>query len=257
VTVPTEPHLHWRSLAQLRRGLAAGEFSSLELTRHLPERTARHDGARQRFIHLADDALEQARASDRRRGKRSAGPAGPFDGVPVALKDNDLTTRMPTTAGSTAQGIAFAAHDSACAERLRAAGALLGGTTRTHEFAWGTTTPPIANPWGISRVPGGSSGGSGAAVAEGFVPLALGSDTGGSVRIRASFCGVVGLKPTFGRISRDGIVPHSWSLDHPGPLARSVEDDALALGVLAGHDPRDPACQAWPVPDCTAACAPA
>jgi aspartyl-tRNA(Asn)/glutamyl-tRNA(Gln) amidotransferase subunit A len=87
------------------------------------------------------------------------------------------------------------------------------------------------------------------------VPLALGSDTGGSVGIRASFCGVVGLKPTFGRISRDGIVPHNWSLDHPGPLARSVEDAALALGVLAGHDPRDPACQAWPVPDCTAACA--
>lgn len=253
MTAPGGPELHWASLNQLQRGLAAGAFSSVELTRHLLERTARHDGALQSFIHLADDALAQARASDRRRGKRSAGPLGALEGVPVALKDNYLTRRMPTTAGSTAPGIAFAQHDSACTARLAAAGAVLIGKTRTHEFAWGTITPPVANPWDISRIPGGSSGGSGAAVAAGFVPLALGSDTGGSVRIPASFCGVVGLKPTFGRISRHGIVPHSWSLDHPGPLTRSVEDAALALGVLAGYDPRDPACQAQPVPDYTAA----
>ena len=247
----TDGELHWRSLAQLQRGLSAGEFSSVELTRHLLDRVQAHDDALQSFIHLADDALDQARASDRRRRRRGAGPGRPLEGIPVALKDNYLGAGMPTTAGTTAAGIDFPMHDAACVERLRAAGCVLVGKTRTHEFAWGTLTPPVANPWDLERVPGGSSGGSGAAVAAGFVPLALGSDTGGSVRIPASLCGVVGLKPTFGRVSRHGIVPHSWSLDHPGTLSRSVEDVALALQVLAGYDPRDPACQDQPVADYT------
>ena len=169
----------------------------------------------------------------------------------MALKDNYLTRGMPTTAGTTAPGIEFPQEDSACAERLRAAGCILLGKTRTHEFAWGTVTPPVANPWDTERIPGGSSGGSGAAVAAGLVPMGMGSDTGGSIRIPASFCGVVGIKPTFGRVSRHGIVPHSWSLDHPGPLTRTVEDAALVLNVLAGYDARDPACQDQPVPDFT------
>ena len=214
-------------------------------------RVARYDQAIKSFIHVSKHALTQARASDTRRSRRSA-TLGPLDGIPVALKDNYLTADMPTTAGTSAPGLTFAAEDSACAQRLRAAGCVLIGKTRTHEFAWGTISPPVSNPWDIERIPGGSSGGSAASVAAGFVPLALGSDTGGSVRIPASFCGTVGFKPTFGRISRVGIVPHSWSLDHPGPLTRTVEDAAIAMNILAGYDPRDPACQNQPVPDYTA-----
>jgi aspartyl-tRNA(Asn)/glutamyl-tRNA(Gln) amidotransferase subunit A len=235
-------------MATLKRSLAADELSSVEITGLLLERIAAHDDQVKSFINLANDALAQARASDRRRKR---GSARPLEGVPVALKDNYLSAGMPTTAGTRAEGIVFPQSDSACAERLRAAGCVLIGKTRTHEFAWGTVTPPTANPWNLDCIPGGSSGGSGAAVAAGFVPMAMGSDTGGSIRIPASFCGVVGLKPTFGRVSRHGIVPHSWSLDHPGPLTRSVEDAALVMNVLAGYDARDPACQDRAVPDHT------
>lgn len=242
--------LQWATIAQLRHWLAAGDLSCVELTGHLLSRIAEHDGRLNAFIHLADDALDQARASDRRRSRNTA-RIRPLEGIPVALKDNYLTRGMPTTAGTTAPGIEFPQVDSACAERLRAAGCILLGKTRTHEFAWGTVTPPVANPWDTERIPGGSSGGSGAAVAAGLVPMGMGSDTGGSIRIPASFCGVVGTKPTFGRVSRHGIVPHSWSLDHPGPLTRTVEDAALVLNVLAGYDARDPACQDQPVPDFT------
>lgn len=243
--------IEWASLKELGKGLAKGHFSSAELTQHLLNRVGRHDGAIQSFIHISEHALEQARASDQRRRLRNA-TLGPLDGIPVALKDNYLTADMPTTAGTTAIGVAFPMEDSACAQRLRAAGCILLGKTRTHEFAWGTISPPVSNPWNIERIPGGSSGGSAVSVAAGFAPLAMGSDTGGSVRIPASFCGTVGLKPTFGRISRVGIVPHSWSLDHPGPLTRTVEDAAIAMNVLAGYDPRDPACQDQAVPDYTA-----
>jgi len=245
--------LHWASIGQLRGWLDAGELSSVELTGHLLDRIAAHDSRIQSFIHLAADALAQARASDHRRRRGRAAPVRPLEGIPVALKDNYLSEAMPTTAGTSAPGIRFSLEDSACAQRLREAGCILIGKTRTHEFAWGTITPPVANPWNLDRIPGGSSGGSGAAVAAGFVPMGMGSDTGGSIRIPASFCGVVGLKPTFGRISRHGIVPHSWSLDHPGPLTRTVEDAALVLNVLAGYDSRDPACQDQPVPDHTRA----
>jgi aspartyl-tRNA(Asn)/glutamyl-tRNA(Gln) amidotransferase subunit A len=245
--------LHWASMAQLGRGLAAGKISSVEITNHLLARISALDGRVQSFVHVAEDALAQARASDKRR--RSGGRSGgvkPLEGIPVAIKDNYFTTGMPTTAGTTAPGISFPQDaDSACVERLRAAGCVLVGKTRTHEFAWGTVSPPTANPWDLERIPGGSSGGSGAAVAAGFAPMGMGSDTGGSIRIPASFCGTVGLKPTFGRVSRHGIVPHTWSLDHPGALTRTVEDAALTLNVLAGYDARDPACQDRPVADYT------
>ena len=120
-----------------------------------------------------------------------------------------------------------------------------------HEFAWGNVTPPSKNPWDVGRVPGGSSGGSGAAVAAGIVPVAMGSDTGGSIRIPAALCGTVGLKPTFGRVSRAGIVPHSWSLDHAGPLSYTVADSAYALNAIAGYDPADPGSARADVPDFT------
>lgn len=241
--------LHWATISELRAWLCAGDLTSVELTRHSIERIAEHDGRLNAFIHLADDALEQAKASDCRR--RTADTVLPLEGIPVAFKDNYLTRGMPTTAGTTAPGIVFPQEDSTCAALLRAAGCVMIGKTRTHEFAWGTVTPPVANPWDIKRVPGGSSGGSAAAVAAGFVPMGMGSDTGGSIRIPASFCGVVGMKPTFGRVSRHGIVPHSWSLDHPGPLTRTVEDAAIVMNVLARYDARDPACQDQPVPDFT------
>jgi aspartyl-tRNA(Asn)/glutamyl-tRNA(Gln) amidotransferase subunit A len=241
--------LHWYSMAQLARALRDGKTSSAEVTKQLLARIEALDGKVQSFVHVAKDALDQARASDKRR---RGGRVRPLEGIPVAIKDNYFTTGMPTTAGTAAPGISFPQDsDSACVERLRAAGCVLVGKTRTHEFAWGTVSPPTVNPWNLECIPGGSSGGSGAAVAAGFVPMGMGSDTGGSIRIPASFCGTVGLKPTFGRVSRHGIVPHTWSLDHPGPLTRTVEDAALTLNVLAGYDARDPACQDRPVPDYT------
>jgi aspartyl-tRNA(Asn)/glutamyl-tRNA(Gln) amidotransferase subunit A len=232
-------------------GLAAvirsRKLSPVALMEALLDRIAAIDPELQSFIHVSDTALRQAHAAEKtlRQGKAT----GPLHGIPIAIKDNYLTLDMPTTAGTTASGYDFPMQDAAAVKRLRDAGAIAIGKTRTHEFAWGNISPPTKNPWDFRRIPGGSSGGSGAAVAARLVPAALGSDTGGSIRIPASLCGVVGLKPTFGRISRDGIVPHSWSLDHAGPLTRSVRDAALLLNVMAGYDPNDTACQDRPVPD--------
>jgi aspartyl-tRNA(Asn)/glutamyl-tRNA(Gln) amidotransferase subunit A len=239
------------SIAALAPRIQAGTLSPVALTEASLERIARHDDALKSFVHVSASA--RAQAEEAARDIRAGQYRGPLHGMPIAIKDNYLTRDMPTTAGTTAPGIAFPEIDSTGAARLRAAGAVLIGKTRTHEFAWGTVTPPTANPWDKARVPGGSSGGSGAAVAAGLALAALGSDTGGSIRIPASLCGVVGLKATFGRVSRAGIVPHSWSLDHAGPLTRSVADAALLLSVLAGADPDDPACSARPVPDYAAA----
>jgi aspartyl-tRNA(Asn)/glutamyl-tRNA(Gln) amidotransferase subunit A len=236
-----------QTIDELAPGLRAGSVSPVALTEACLDRIGQHDSKLKSFIHLAADALEQARNAERdlKRGKW----LGPLHGVPIGIKDNYLTADMPTTVGSTAPGLRFPLRDSAAAARLRAAGAILIGKTRTHEFAWGNVTPPVRNPWDPTRVPSGSSGGSGAAVAARFAPAAMGSDTGGSIRMPAAACGVVGLKATFGRVSRDGIVPHSWSLDHAGPLTRTVADAAHLLQVLAGYDPADPACQDQPVPD--------
>jgi aspartyl-tRNA(Asn)/glutamyl-tRNA(Gln) amidotransferase subunit A len=234
-------------VAQIREG----SLSPVALVEETLDRIARVDPALRSFICLADDALGPAKAAEAKLA--GGGTVGELHGIPIGIKDNYLTADMPTTAGTTAPGATFPFRDSAVAARLRASGAILIGKTRTHEYAWGTETPPVCNPWDHTRIPGGSSGGSGAAVAAGLCLAAMGSDTGGSIRIPASFCGTVGLKPTFGRISRDGIVPHSWSLDHAGPLTRSVTDAALLLGVLAGRDPADPATLAAPVEDYVAA----
>jgi aspartyl-tRNA(Asn)/glutamyl-tRNA(Gln) amidotransferase subunit A len=240
-----------QSIDELAPGMRAGKISPVALTEACLDRVRTHDDKLKSFIHVAADALEQARRAQREiaRGKW----LGPLHGVPIGIKDNYLTADMPTTVGSTAPGLEFPTRDSAAAARLRAAGAVLIGKTRTHEFAWGNVTPPVRNPWDLTRVPSGSSGGSGAAVAARFCPAAMGSDTGGSIRMPAAACGIVGLKPTFGRVSRDGIVPHSWSLDHAGPLTRTVADAAHLLNVLAGYDAADPACQDRPVPDYTKA----
>lgn len=231
--------------------IRAKALSPVELTQACLDRIAQVDDRLLSFICLAPDALEQARRAEAEiaRGKWR----GPLHGIPLGIKDNYLTADMPTAAGTTAPGIAFPRRDSAAVARLRRAGAVLMGKTRTHEFAWGNVTPPVRNPWALDRVPSGSSGGSGAAVAAGLCAAAMGSDTGGSIRMPAAACGVVGLKATFGRVSRDGIVPHSWSLDHAGPLTRSVADAAILMNVLAGYDPADPACRNEPVPDYRAA----
>jgi aspartyl-tRNA(Asn)/glutamyl-tRNA(Gln) amidotransferase subunit A len=225
----------------------SGALKPTALTRAYLDRIAAVDGKLNSFIHVATDALAQARAAEReiKAGKYR----GPLHGIAVCMKDNYTTADMPTTVGSTAPGLSYPMRDAAAAKRLREAGAILIGKTRTHEFAWGNVTPPVRNPWDLERVPSGSSGGTGAAVAAGLCAAGMGSDTGGSIRMPASVCGIVGLKATFGRISRDGVIPHSWSLDHAGPLTRTVADTVHMLQVLAGYDPADPACQDQPVPD--------
>ena len=227
-----------RPITELAGEIAAGRLSPVELTEAMLERIGRLDPRFESFVHVSDTALDQARQAEREI--RAGSPRGPLHGIPVAVKDNYLTADMPTTVGTRAPGIEFPRRDAHAVSRLREAGAVLIGKTRMHEFAWGTVTPGSRNPWNAERVVGGSSGGSGAAVIAGFCSAALGSDTGGSIRIPASICGTVGLKPTFGLVSRDGLVPHTWSLDCAGPLTGSVADAALLLNVLAGHDSNDP-----------------
>ena len=199
---------------------------------------------------------EQALADARRcEGEILRGDyRGPLHGVPVALKDLYDTAGVRTTAASKIYAHRVPAEDATSVARLRAAGAVIIGKTNLHEFAYGVTTDssyfgPTRNPWDLARVPGGSSGGSGAAVAAGLCAAATGSDTGGSIRIPAALCGIVGLKPTYGRISCHGLLPLSWTLDHAGPMTRSVYGAAAMLTAMAGYDPRDPASADVPVPD--------
>src|SRR5207248_4211651 len=179
---------------------------------------------------------------------------GPLHGIPIAVKDLFATKGIRTTAGSRILADWIPDEDATVVRRLREAGAVLLGKLGLHEFAYGISSVNphfrhLHNPWDPTKIPGGSSGGSAVAVVAGEAYAALGSDTGGSIRIPASLCGCVGLKPTFGRASLFGAVPLAWSLDHPGPLARSVRDVALAMAAIAGHDPRDPVSVDRPVAD--------
>lgn len=203
---------------------------------------------------------ERARDDARRAADEIAGGTyrGPLHGIPIGLKDLYETAGIRTTGGSKTLADHVPAKDSTAARKLREAGSVLLGKTNTHEFAWGTTTNnpfygATHNPWDLDRIPGGSSGGSGAAIAAGMAAGALGTDTGGSIRIPAALCGCVGLKPTFGRVSKAGVLPMSWQLDHPGPLTKTVEDAAIVLGAIAGYDPDDFATVPVPVPDYRAA----
>ncbi len=250
-------------LAQLTLSQAAdlirqGVLSPVELTEALLERIARLNPRLNAYIRVTvDEAHQGARAAEQRLAayRRSGSPPlPPLLGVPLALKDLFDMRGLPTTAGSPIRAHAIAEEDAAVTARLRAAGAVLLGKLNLHEWALGVTTVnphfgPTHNPWDPDRVSGGSSGGSAAAIAARLCLGSVGSDTGGSARIPAALCGVVGLKPTYGRISLRGAVPLSWSLDHAGPMGPTVRDVALLLQVLAGYDPDDPASINAPVDD--------
>jgi aspartyl-tRNA(Asn)/glutamyl-tRNA(Gln) amidotransferase subunit A len=224
-------------LADAAALIAAGELTPSELVASTLRRIEEAEPLLLAFVSIrAEQALREAREQDKQPG------SGPLRGIPVAVKDIFDLAGSPTRCGSELYADAPPARqDASAVARLRAAGAIVVGKTATHELACGVYTPPTRNPWDLQRSPGGSSGGSAAAVAVGAAMGALGSDTGGSIRIPASHCGVVGVKPTYGRVSRVGALALSWSLDHVGPLARTVRDAALLLSVLAGTDSRDPA----------------
>ena len=242
--VPIDDSLAAMSARQLAAGIRRREFSPSEALDAALRRIESLDPQLNAFITVtADQARVEAREVERRLA--AGEPVGPLAGVPVAVKDIIETAGVRTTCGSAILRDHVPATDATVVTRLREAGAVIVGKTNTHEFAFGPTNVnphygPCRNPHNPARVSGGSSGGSAVAVASGMAGLALGTDTGGSIRIPAAACGLVGLKPTYGRISKAGIFPLSWSLDHPGPLVRTVADAALALGVLAGPDPRDP-----------------
>ncbi|MDQ3862036.1 MAG: amidase [Actinomycetota bacterium] len=229
------------SLAGLSREFLARRLSPAEVVRELLERIEA-DETNSFITVTAEQALKRAARAE---GEILAGRyKGPLHGVPVALKDIIYTRGVRTTMGSAFFAEYVPDHSATVARRLEDAGSILIGKTNTHEFAYGPTGDrshfgPTRNPHDARRITGGSSGGSGAAVAADLCYGALGSDTGGSIRIPAALCGTVGMKPTFGRVSKRGVFPLSWSLDHVGPITRTVEDNALMLNVLAGHDPED------------------
>ncbi len=237
--------------------LARRELSAVELTRHCLDRIDRYDAAIHAFITPTPElALAHAERTDREIA--SGDYRGPLHGVPFALKDVFETAGTRTTGGSMAFSSNVPSIDATLVQRLHAAGAILLGKTSTHELTYGGVDlaagfPPARNPWDTDRDPGGSSSGSAAAIAAGFCLAALGTDTGGSVRLPAGLCGVVGLKPTYGRTSRRGVMLNSHSLDHCGPMTWTVGDCALVLQAIAGHDPADPASVDQPVPDFSAA----
>jgi aspartyl-tRNA(Asn)/glutamyl-tRNA(Gln) amidotransferase subunit A len=236
------------SLTEASRAVRERELSPVELTESVLARISAVEGRLGAYVTVAADAALAA-AVRAEREISGSGPRGPLHGIPMALKDLIDAEGIPTTASSHVRAGHVAERDSRVAERLGAAGAVLLGKTHTHEFAYGLTTPQTHNAWDHSRVAGGSSGGSAVAVAAGGATFAMGTDTGGSIRVPAALNGVVGLKPTYGLVPRTGVTSLSWSLDHVGPLTRTVQDASLVLSATAGHDPRDPASVSGPVLD--------
>src|SRR5580700_6098886 len=245
------------SAAQIAEAVRDGEVSAIEVTDAHLGRIEQVEPQVRAFLHVAADlAREAARAVDQRRA--AGGELGPLAGVPLALKDVFTTMDMPTTCGSRILGDWLPPYDATITRRLREAGVVILGKTNMDEFAMGSSTEnsafgPSHNPWDLDKVPGGSSGGSSAAVAAYEAPLAIGTDTGGSIRQPAAVCGIVGTKPTYGGSSRYGVVAFASSLDTPGPLARNVLDTALLHEVISGHDPCDSTSINAPVPPVVAA----
>jgi aspartyl-tRNA(Asn)/glutamyl-tRNA(Gln) amidotransferase subunit A len=244
--------MHKKTIVELGAGLRAGDFSSVELTRHFLERIDRLDGTINAFITTTpEQALKEAAAADE---KIQAGETGPLTGIPIVQKDIFCTQGVKTSCGSRMLDNFISPYDATVVTKLKQAGVVSLGKTNMDEFAMGSSNEtsfygPVRNPWDFDRVPGGSSGGSAAAVAAGMAAAATGTDTGGSIRQPAALCGITGLKPTYGRISRFGMIAFASSLDQAGPMAASAEDAALMLQAMAGFDPKDSTSADQPVPD--------
>jgi len=244
------------SISRAARALRARELSPLELTDAYLRRIEQLNPRVNAYITVT---AERAREDAKRAGEElAAGNArGALHGIPIAHKDLYETAGIRTTGGAKIHANHVPAEDCTVARKLREAGTVLLGKLNTHEYAYGATTNnphfgPTRNPWDLERIPGGSSGGSGAAIAAGLATATTGTDTGGSIRMPASVCGVVGLKPTYGRVSKAGVLPLSYAFDHAGPLTRTVEDAALMLNAIAGYDPADPHSARVPIADATA-----
>ncbi len=246
--------MHNKTIAEISRDLAAGEYSSTEITTDLLARVKDLDKGLNSFITVTEEqALAQAKAADERR---AAGNATPWTGVPMAHKDIFCTKGVLTTCGSKMLSNFEAPYDATVVENFNNAGAVSLGKTNMDEFAMGSSNEtsyfgPVKNPWDKDRVPGGSSGGSAAAVAARLVPGATATDTGGSIRQPAALCGITGLKPTYGRVSRWGMIAFASSLDQAGTMTRTVEDSAMMMNVMASFDKKDSTCVERDVPDYT------
>ncbi|WP_020409675.1 Asp-tRNA(Asn)/Glu-tRNA(Gln) amidotransferase subunit GatA [Hahella ganghwensis] len=243
------------SVSELLKGLESKSFSSEEITRAYLDKIKQQNDSLNCFITVTEEqALEAAKASDQRRAN---GTSGPLDGIPVAHKDLFCTTGTTTTCASRMLENFIPPYESTVTRKFAEAGAISLGKTNMDEFAMGSSNEnsyygPVKNPWNLEYVPGGSSGGSASAVAAGLCAAATGTDTGGSIRQPAAFCGITGLKPTYGRVSRLGMIAFASSLDQGGPMARTAEDTAILLNVMAGHDPKDSTSSTHPVEDYTA-----
>ena len=246
--------MHTKTLAELSRGLAAGEYTSVDLTRHFLQRIEALGGELNCLITVtADQALAQAREADERRAR---GEAGPLTGIPLVHKDIFCTDGVKTSCGSKMLDNFIAPYDATVVRKLKEAGMPMLGKANMDEFAMGSSNETsfygaVKNPWNTDTVPGGSSGGSAAVVAARLAPFATGTDTGGSIRQPAALCGITGLKPTYGRVSRYGMIAFASSLDQGGPMTRTAEDAAMVLNVMAGFDERDSTSVEREVPDYT------
>lgn len=246
---------HEKTIAELSSMLDAGEVTSVELTQAFLDRIKQHDGDINSFVTVTEEqALEQAKAADE---KRKAGNAGPLTGIPIAHKDIFCTLGVKTSCGSKMLDNFESPYNATVVEKMADAGVVMLGKTNMDEFAMGSSNETsfygsVKNPWNTETVPGGSSGGSAASVAARLAPASTGTDTGGSIRQPASLCGITGLKPTYGRVSRYGMIAFASSLDQAGPMAKTAEDCALLLNAMAGFDQRDSTSLDKEVPDYTA-----
>lgn len=247
--------MHKKSLKQLSDALHQGDINSVELTRHFLDRINQHNGELNAFISVTEDlAMEQAKTADERFQAKTAGP---LTGIPLAHKDIFCTKGVRTSCGSKMLDPFISPYDATVVDKLNAAGMVTLGKTNMDEFAMGSSNEtsfygPVKNPWNTERVPGGSSGGSAASVAARLAPVATGTDTGGSIRQPSSLCNLTGLKPTYGRVSRYGMIAFASSLDQAGPMAANAEDAAMLLNAMSGFDERDSTCVNREVPDYTA-----